>query len=105
MRPTRIRGSYLAEMHYIPFAPHLVSTPPGTMATSHQCGAIPNFFVQEWHALEEREVWDSYVHAPDGSGSIVKDGYITLPDAPGIGVELDLDGVRAHAVAGYGVFE
>lgn len=95
----------LAGLHYIPFAPHLVSTPLGTMATSHQCGAIPNFYVQEWHALEERAVWDSYVHAPDGSGSIVKDGYITLPDTPGIGVELDLDGVRAHAVAGYGVFE
>ena len=63
------------------------------MATSHQCAAIPNFLVQEWHALEEREVWDSYVRAPDGSGSIVKDGYITLPDTPGIGVELDMDGV------------
>lgn len=95
----------LAEMHYVPFAPHLVSTPLGTMATAHQCGAIPNFYVQEWHALEEREVWDSYVHAPDGSGSIVKDGYITLPDAPGIGVELDMDGVRKHAVPGFGIFE
>jgi len=95
----------LAEMHYVPFAPHLVSTPLGTMATAHQCGSIPNFLVQEWHALEEREVWDSYVTAPDGSGSIVKDGYITLPDSPGIGVELDMDGVRAHAVPGYGIFE
>ncbi|MHA6619360.1 mandelate racemase/muconate lactonizing enzyme family protein [Pseudonocardia sp. DLS-67] len=95
----------LAEMHYVPFAPHLVSTPLGTMATAHQCGAIPNFLVQEWHALEEREVWDSYVHAPDGSGSIVKDGYITLPDTPGIGVELDMDGVRKHAVPGFGIFE
>ncbi|MBO0875702.1 MAG: mandelate racemase/muconate lactonizing enzyme family protein, partial [Pseudonocardia sp.] len=94
----------LAEMHYVPFAPHLVSTPLGTMATSHQCAAIPNFYVQEWHALEERDVWDSYVVAPDG-GSIVKDGYITLPDLPGIGVDLDMDGVRAHAIAGYGVFE
>lgn len=95
----------LAEMHYVPFAPHLVSTPIGTMATSHQCSAIPNFLVQEWHALEEREVWDSYVTAPDGSGSIVKDGYIHIPDTPGIGVEPDMDGVRAHAVPGYGLFE
>lgn len=95
----------LAEMHYIPFAPHLVSTPLGTMATSHQCAAIPNFLVQEWHALEEREVWDSYVIAPDGSGSIVADGHITLTDAPGIGVELNLDGVHKNAVPGYGVFE
>jgi galactonate dehydratase len=45
------------------------------------------------------------VRAPDGSGSIVKDGFITLPDAPGIGVELDMDGVRAHAVPGYRIFE
>jgi galactonate dehydratase len=95
----------LAEMHYIPFAPHLVSTPLGTMATSHQCAAIPNFLVQEWHALDEREVWDSYVVAPDGGSSIVKDGHIVVPDAPGIGVELDLDGVHANAVPGYGVFE
>jgi galactonate dehydratase len=95
----------LAEMHYVPFAPHLVSTPLGTMATAHQCATIPNFLVQEWHALEEREIWDSYVTAPDGSGSIVKDGYITLPDAPGIGVELNMDGVRKHAVPGFGIFE
>jgi galactonate dehydratase len=95
----------LAEMHYVPFAPHLVSTPLGTMATAHQCASIPNFYVQEWHALEEREIWDSYVEAPDGSGSIVKDGYITLPDTPGIGVEPNMDGVRRHAVAGFGIFE
>lgn len=95
----------LAEMHYLPFAPHLVSTPLGTMATSHQCAAIPNFLVQEWHALEEREAWDSYVIAPDGSGSIVSDGHITLPETPGVGVELNMDGVHAGAVPGYGVFE
>jgi len=95
----------LAEMHYVPFAPHLVSTPVGTMATSHQCAAIPNFLVQEWHALEERDVWDSYVAAPDGSGSIISGGYITLPDTPGIGVEPDMDAVRAHAVPGFPIFE
>jgi len=95
----------LAEMHYVPFAPHLVSTPVGTMATSHQCAAIPNFLVQEWHALEEREVWDSYVAAPDGSGSIISGGYITIPDTPGIGVEPDMDAVRAHAVPGFTIFE
>ena len=95
----------LAEMHYVPFAPHLVSTPVGTMATSHQCAAIPNFLVQEWHALEEREVWDSYVVAPDGSGSIIKNGYIAVPDTPGIGVEPDMDAVRAHAVPGFTIFE
>ncbi|WP_419758813.1 mandelate racemase/muconate lactonizing enzyme family protein [Acidisoma sp.] len=95
----------LAEIYYIPFAPHLVSTPLGTMATSHVCAAVPNFLVLEWHALEEREAWDSYVRAPNGARSIVKDGHIALSDAPGIGVELNMEGVRRHAVPGYGIFD
>jgi galactonate dehydratase len=45
------------------------------------------------------------VHLPPGAKSIVQDGHIALPDAPGIGVELDLEGVRKHAVPGYGIFE
>ena len=43
--------------------------------------------------------------APDGSGSIVKDGYITLPDTPGIGVELDMDGVRSTPCPDYGIYK
>ncbi|BCP55264.1 mandelate racemase [Kaistia sp. 32K] len=94
----------LAETYYIPFAPHLVSTPIGTMATCHTCATVPNFLVLEWHALEEREVWDSYVKLPNGAKSIVENGHIRIPDTPGIGVELDMDSVRKHAVPGYGIF-
>lgn len=94
----------LAEIYYLPFAPHLVSTPIGTMATCHTCAAVPNFLVLEWHALEERAVWDSYVKLPGGATSIVENGHIRIPDTPGIGVELDMEGVRRHAVAGYGIF-
>jgi galactonate dehydratase len=74
------------------------------MATSHVCAAVPNFLVLEWHALEEREAWDSYVVPSGGAASIVEDGHIRLPDAPGIGVELNMDGVRAHAVPGFAIF-
>lgn len=95
----------LAEMYYLPFAPHLVSTPLGTMATCHQCAAIPNFLLLEWHALEERTRWDSYVTPADGAASIVRDGYIQLPETPGIGLELDMAAVRDHAVPGFGIFE
>ena len=95
----------LAEMYYVPFAPHLVSTPLGTMATCHVCASVPNFLVLEWHALEEREAWDSYVRLPNGAKSIVADGHIVVPDVPGIGVELDMGGVHKHAVPGFGIFE
>jgi galactonate dehydratase len=96
--------AHLAEIYYVPFAPHLVSSPLGTMATCHVCASVPNFLVLEWHALEEREAWDSYVHVAGGGASIVRDGHVLVPDAPGIGVELDMEGVRRHAVPGYGVF-
>ena len=95
----------LAEMYYVPFAPHLVSTPLGTMATCHVCASVPNFLVLEWHALEEREAWDGYVRLPDGAKSIVEDGHIVIPDTPGIGVELNMDGVHKYAVPGFGIFE
>jgi galactonate dehydratase len=97
--------AHLAEMYYIPFAPHLVSTPLGTMATCHVCASVPNFLVLEWHALEERSVWDSYVRVPNGYASIVRDGHIALSDAPGIGVELNHDNIQLHAIPGYPVFE
>jgi gluconate/galactonate dehydratase len=31
---------------------------------------------------------------------VIQDGYVTVPDAPGLGVELDRDAVAEHAVAG-----
>ncbi len=64
--------AHLAEIYYIPFAPHLVSSP-----LAHD-GDLPclrhgaELLVLEWHALEEREAWDSYVHVPDGTRSIVR---------------------------------
>jgi galactonate dehydratase len=45
------------------------------------------------------------VFAPDGSGSIVKDGHIAVTDRPGIGLELNMENVRRHAAPGFGVFE
>src|SRR6218665_3407287 len=35
----------LADLHSIPFAPHNVSSPIGTLASAHVCAAIPNFLV------------------------------------------------------------
>lgn len=94
-----------AEVYYVPFAPHLVSTPLGTMAACHMCASIPNFLVMEWHAYYERDAWNSYVHPPAGRDSIVRNGFIDLPDKPGIGVELNMEGVRAGAVPGFAVFD
>ena len=75
----------LAEMYYIPFAPHNVSSPIGTMASAHVCASVPNFLVLEWH-WNERPYWSTIIKEKT---DIIKNGYIELSDRPGIGVELD----------------
>ena len=75
----------LAEMYYIPFAPHNVSSPIGTLASAHDCASVPNFLVLEWH-WNERPYWSTIIQEKT---DIIKNGYIELSDRPGIGVELD----------------
>lgn len=41
----------LAELHQLPFAPHNVSGPIGTVAMAHVCAALPNFLILEFHGL------------------------------------------------------
>ena len=81
----------LASVHDVrPFAPHNVSSPIGTMASAHVCASVPNFLVLEFHWLH-RDYWATIT---DG-GEIIKDGYISLTDRPGIGLELNDEVARA----------
>ena len=91
----------LAEIYYIPFAPHNVASPIGTMASAHVCGTIPNFLVLEFHWLH-RDYWSTITTDKE---DIIKDGFITLNDRPGIGLELDEEVARAHQFPGTTWFE
>ncbi|MFD1252572.1 Starvation-sensing protein RspA [Devosia equisanguinis] len=85
----------LADLYSIPFAPHNVSSPIGTMASAHVCATIPNFLVLEFHWFH-RDYWSTIT---DG-GDIIRDGKIKLSDRPGIGLELNEDVARAHQYPG-----
>jgi len=78
----------LADMHYVNLAWHNISSPLGTMAGVHLCAAIPNFLALEWHAASV-PFFDALVKG--GEGPLIQDGKIEVPDAPGLGVELDED--------------
>ena len=82
-----------AEEQYIPISPHNVCSPIGTMANVHLGAAVPNFDVLEYHALEV-EWWDDLLTRTD---SFIQDGYIEVPETPGLGVELDRKVAREHA--------
>lgn len=74
----------LAELYYITIAPHNVSSPLGTIAAVHLCASIPNFLALEFHSLNV-PLWNKLLK----EGNIIKDGYIRVPEKPGLGVELD----------------
>ena len=91
----------LAEMYYIPFAPHNVASPIGTMASAHVCATIPNFLVLEFHWLH-RDYWSTIT---TDKTDIIQDGYITVGDRPGIGLELDEAVARQYQWPGTTWFE
>jgi galactonate dehydratase len=91
----------LAEIYYMPFAPHNVASPIGTMASAHVCATVPNFLVLEFHWLH-RDYWSTITTM---KGDIIKDGWIDLSDRPGIGLDLDETVARQHQYPGTTWFE
>ncbi|MDP9317365.1 MAG: mandelate racemase/muconate lactonizing enzyme family protein [Chloroflexota bacterium] len=91
----------LAELYYMPFAPHNVASPIGTMASCHVCASIPNFLVLEFHWLH-RDYWTTII---SDKADIIEGGYITVSDRPGIGLELDETVAREHQYPGTTWFE
>jgi len=91
----------LAELYYMPFAPHNVSSPIGTLASAHVCATVPNFLVLEFHWLH-RDYWATIITDKE---DIIKGGEIVLSDRPGIGVELDEAVARQYQYPGTGWFE
>ncbi|WP_331234341.1 mandelate racemase/muconate lactonizing enzyme family protein [Natronorarus salvus] len=85
-----------AEENYIPISPHNVCSPVGTMACVHLGAAIANFDVLEYHALEV-EWWDDLVTREE---PLIDEGYIEVPETPGLGIELDYDVVEEHRLSG-----
>jgi L-alanine-DL-glutamate epimerase-like enolase superfamily enzyme len=86
----------LADIYYIPTAAHNISSPIATVAAAHACATMRNFAILEYHG---RDVawWEDLVV---GAHPIIQDGYIKLPDKPGLGLTLDEDVARAHLQPG-----
>jgi L-alanine-DL-glutamate epimerase-like enolase superfamily enzyme len=85
-----------AEEQYMPVSPHNVCSPIGTMACVHLGATIPNFDVLEFHALEV-DWWDDLTTRDE---PLIRDGYIEVPEAPGLGIELDEAVAEEHRLAG-----
>jgi gluconate/galactonate dehydratase len=91
-----------ADVHTMPLAPHNISSPVGTLAAVHFCAAIPNFLALEYHASEV-PFWNDLV---DGLPKpLIQDGFVHLPEKPGLEVTLNEEVARRYARRGEPFFE
>ena len=82
----------IAEAHYVGVVPHNPLSPISTAACLQIAASIPNFAIQELPTGE---------HEPPKSEIVktavqVENGFLIIPDAPGIGVELADDAQEKH---------
>ena len=77
----------MAEAHYVSVAPHNPLGPLATAVNVHFAAVAPNFLVLEYHPDDDGvrgEVLEEPVQ--------LDDGYLVIPDRPGLGVALS-DGI------------
>jgi galactonate dehydratase len=90
------RIANLANLYYTPFAPHMVASFLGCMASCHVCASVPNFLILEWQAYFHTDPMFKEIVKYDGDW--VKDSFITLSEKPGIGVEINEEAMKKYAV-------
>jgi L-alanine-DL-glutamate epimerase-like enolase superfamily enzyme len=92
IRETKRIGDY-ASMHGIQTAIHFAGSPVGCLASVHAAATLKDMLAMENHAVDI-PWWGDLVTGP--SKPIVDRGFITVPDAPGLGVELNEAVVKEH---------
>jgi galactonate dehydratase len=97
------RIANLANLYYVPFAPHMVASYLGAMASAHVCASVPNFMVLEWQIyFHKNPMFEEIV---DFEGPMMVDGFLPLSEKAGIGVEINEEGMRQYAQEGVPFFE
>jgi galactonate dehydratase len=97
------RIANLANLYYVPFAPHMVASYLGAMASAHVCASVPNFLILEWQIYFHRE--PMYKEIVSFDGEMVVNGFIPLSQKPGIGVEINEDALKKYAQPDVPFFE
>ena len=89
------RIANLSNLYYVPFAPHMVASFLGAMASAHVCASVPNFLILEWQIYFHTDpMFKEIVHY---DGEMIVDGHIPLSNKPGIGVEINEEGLKKYA--------
>ncbi|MBP48732.1 MAG: mandelate racemase [Acidiferrobacteraceae bacterium] len=86
----------MAEAYFVPISPHDASGPVNVLAGAHAMASVPNHYRVET-SRAKLNAYDEYIdHSLD-----IRGDKIYLSDRPGLGIELDRDYMRGHALEGY----
>ena len=91
-----------AERYGLPTALHFAGSPIAFMANLHCAAAIPSFIALEHHGLDLPFWKDLVTGLPE---PLMEGGYVPVPEKPGLGVDLNLEGIRANLRPPSGLFE
>jgi galactonate dehydratase len=86
----------MAEAYYVPISPHDAAGPVNLVAGGQVMATVPNFYRIE-SSRHDLSSYNQFLTAPlDNSG-----GRLTLPPGPGLGLDFDVDHLRAKARDGF----
>jgi galactonate dehydratase len=82
-----------AETYHLHVQPHNCAGPVATAPAVQVDACIPNFIIQEWFPYREEAHYELVTDALEHK---VVDGYYTVPDTPGLGIELNDDVIKQY---------
>ena len=82
-----------AERYGLPTALHFAGSPIAFMANLHTAAALPSFVALEHHGLDLPFWRDLVTGLPE---PLMEGGYVAVPEKPGLGVDLNLEGIEAN---------
>jgi galactonate dehydratase len=86
----------MAEAYYVPISPHDAAGPVNLVAGGHVMATVPNFYRIE-SSTHDLRGYNQFLTAPlDNS-----DGRLRLPPGPGLGLDFDMEHLRANAREGF----
>ncbi len=101
MAETRRIADY-GERYGLPSALHFAGSPIAFMANLHTAAAIPSFVALEHHGLDLPFWKDLVTGLPE---PLMEGGYAAVPEKPGLGVDLNYDGIRENLRPPSGLFD
>jgi galactonate dehydratase len=89
----------MAEIYNVEVAPHQCYGPIAHVASLAAMSVCRNFLIHEWEAADD----PLYQELTNGKYPVQKDGYISLPQGPGLGIDVDFaEFVRRCPFTNYG---